>query len=122
MRRRDFLLLIILLCLLSASFFFIFFGQKDGSYVEIKIDGSLVQTLPLYTDTTFNLPLGDRQHNTIVIQNNEVYMKDSDCPDHVCESMGAIDSVGESIICLPHRVVVTIVSAHDESEYDAITK
>jgi hypothetical protein len=35
-------------------------------------------------------------------------MKDADCPDKLCEKTGKISKNGETIVCLPHRVVVEI--------------
>ena len=46
--------------------------------------------------------------NTVVIENGTVYMKDADCPDKLCEKTGKISKNGETIVCLPHRVVVEI--------------
>ena len=46
------------------------------------------------------------------------FLKDTSCPDHLCEKMGRISSSGQSIICLPNRVVVEITGA--AQEYDAV--
>ena len=35
-------------------------------------------------------------------------MKDADCPDKLCEKTGKISKNGETIVRLPHRVVVEI--------------
>ncbi len=35
-------------------------------------------------------------------------MEQADCNDHYCETMGKIKQNGESIICLPHKVVIEI--------------
>ena len=36
-------------------------------------------------------------------------MEEADCPDGTCVRQGAIQTPGETIVCLPHRVTVTIV-------------
>lgn len=48
--------------------------------------------------------------NIITIKNREVYMKSSDCPDQICVKQGKIKKQGESIICLPHKLVIRIAS------------
>ncbi|CCZ53222.1 putative uncharacterized protein [Clostridium sp. CAG:75] len=38
-------------------------------------------------------------------------MKKADCPDKICVHHKGIRSNGETIICLPHKVIVTIQSS-----------
>ena len=52
-------------------------------------------------------------------------MTDADCPDKICVNHATISDVGESIVCLPHRVVVEIVSSDgetDNADFDVITR
>lgn len=45
------------------------------------------------------------------------------CNDQVCVRSGAIDSPGETIVCLPHKVIVEITTkdnTHDQ-EIDIIS-
>ena len=46
-------------------------------------------------------------------------MTDADCGDHTCIETGDINDVGESIVCLPHRLVLKI-TAEEENGPDAI--
>ena len=79
-----------------------------GQQVEITVDGKTVMTLPLDVDTTVTVPGVDGE-NTLVIADGTARMQEADCPDGLCVSHRAISRAGESIICLPHRVVVTVV-------------
>ena len=47
-------------------------------------------------------------------------MEEADCPDLLCVHQKAISKEGESIICLPNKVVVTIRGG-EETELDAVT-
>ena len=47
-------------------------------------------------------------------------MTSADCPDHLCVKQKAISKEGESIICLPNKVIVEVDSAVN-SEIDAVT-
>ena len=47
-------------------------------------------------------------------------MESADCPDQICVRQKAISKEGESIICLPNKVVVSIVGG-EEKELDAVT-
>ena len=48
-------------------------------------------------------------------------MIDADCPDKLCEYQNAISQSGETIVCLPNKVIV-IVAGDDEDEFDAFSK
>lgn len=50
---------------------------------------------------------------TVVIKNGEVWATDADCPDKTCERTGKISRPGQSIVCLPNGVVVSIVGKSD---------
>ena len=47
--------------------------------------------------------------NELVIEDGEARLTEADCPDSLCVNMGRISRSGQSIICLPHQVVVRIV-------------
>lgn len=50
---------------------------------------------------------------------NKVRMVESPCPDKICMGMGWISQPGESIVCIPNRVVVRIVG---EGDYDSLSQ
>mgnify|MGYP002574392278 CR=1 FL=1 len=56
-----------------------------------------------------------------VIENGSVHMEDADCPDQYCVQHAAIRSSHETIICLPHELVVEITGG-DVSDVDIITQ
>ena len=45
-----------------------------------------------------------------VIENGKVYMKEANCPDRLCVHSKAIDEKGGSIVCLPNKVVLEVIS------------
>ena len=58
--------------------------------------------------------------NVLMIKDGRAQMKSADCPDQICVRQKAISKEGESIICLPNKVVVSIVGG-EEKELDAVT-
>jgi hypothetical protein len=54
-----------------------------------------------------------------VIENNTARIKEADCPDELCVHQKEISKTGESIICLPHKLVIRI-SGGEEKEVDAM--
>lgn len=47
---------------------------------------------------------------TVDISDGCVSVRDSSCPDHLCETAGKIRNAGESIICLPAEISVSLSS------------
>ena len=97
-------------------------GQDTDSdaCVEVTIDGRGYGTYPLSKDDTIEIKNGDVT-NTLVIKGGVADMTSADCPDHLCVKQKAISKEGESIICLPNKVVVTVKS-DTKSDIDSISK
>ena len=55
---------------------------------------------------------------TVAVENGVVRVSESDCPNQDCVHSGAISRAGQSIVCLPARVAVTLEGA--ASDYDLI--
>lgn len=52
--------------------------------------------------------------NIIKIENKKVNIIYSDCPDKLCVEMKSIEKSGDSLICLPNRLTVSIESKVNE--------
>jgi hypothetical protein len=61
----------------------------------------------------------DRGYNILKVHDYGIEMYDADCPDQVCLGFGFITLPKQTIVCLPHRVLVEIASASGEDEVDA---
>lgn len=77
--------------------------SKQGNRVVIKQDNKVVYNKSI--DINITVDIGT---NTIKIKDGIVYMSDSDCKNQICVNTGEISKKGESIICLPNKVVVEI--------------
>ena len=110
--RADILLIVGILILAAAGLFAWKKLQKPGAYVDIMIDGKSVKTLQLDKDASYEVKqeAGD---NTVVVQDGGVTVQNADCPDKICEKHRAISQTGETIICLPHKLVVEIKESMD---------
>ena len=106
------LLLLSLTALLIFSLTRVEGADVPTAAVEITVDGEIVATYSLFDDGTYVLNGGT---NAIVIEDARVYMIHSECPDHTCERTGKIKYVGQSIICLPNKLSVTIVGESEDA-------
>ena len=105
--KNDVILIAALLMLGGALALFLLFTRQTGGRVLVQVDGETVMELPLSEDT--RTVLGeDGRSNTLVVENGAARVVEADCPDQVCVRHGAVRYAGESIVCLPHRLIVTI--------------
>lgn len=118
-KKNDIILLVIILMLGIGTFLFMKFIKEDGDKVIIKVDGQVYKELPLDEDTTFKIEGPGSSYNTLLIQDGYVDMIDASCPDKLCVEQHKIHKSGESIICLPNRVVIEMDSKV-ESDLDGI--
>lgn len=98
-----------------------FTNQRVGDLVIVKLDNRIIRTYSLNVDMTEIIEVDGQAYNTITISDGVVYVSDANCPDKLCMNMGQISSIGQSIVCLPHKLVVTVEGDKD-SEIDAISK
>jgi hypothetical protein len=94
------ILLLSLIALLIASL-----AKTEGNAVRVEIDGKVVAEYPLGVDGEY--VLGDGT-NVLTVKNGEAYMTYSECPDHTCEDTKPVKYVGNTIICLPNKITVTV--------------
>lgn len=111
MKKNDIILLLITL-VLAIIFFagYRLFYHKAGNYVTVTVDTEIYRTLPLNQDAALDIPGANGGSNRLEIKNGAASITDADCPDKLCVHQKTIQSQGESLICLPHKVIVTVTS------------
>lgn len=104
---------ILIVTLLVISFLLLIVNRlifsKPARYLEITVDGNLYETLDLDQDTEILVKGYQGGTNRIVIQNGKVHVSDASCPDKICIHQGTIEQTGESIVCLPNRMIAQIM-------------
>ena len=108
-KHGDIWLILGVLAIAAGLFVLLWFTPDRGAAVEVTVDGTVYATLPLDTPATLTIPGENGVTNTLVIADGRASVTHADCPDRVCVRTGAISRTGQSIVCLPGRVVVTVV-------------
>lgn len=65
---------------------------------------------------------GESFRNLLVIKDGKASMKEADCPDKICVAHKPICKKGETIVCLPHKVVVEVRGEDHHDDIDAIAR
>lgn len=95
-------------------------GGQSGGEVVILRDGEETARYSLSGEETITVRAEDGGYNLLLISQGAVRVTDADCPDKLCVRQRKISRNGESIICLPHKLVIMIDSP-EESGLDAVT-
>ena len=114
--RNDVLFIAVLLLIVTLAGAAFFFLRGEGDSVTVSVDGKHYGTYPLRADLTLSIRTGagDTQENLLVIRDGHAYVESATCPDGICAAHKPISREGESIVCLPHRVVITVHTTDGE--------
>ena len=100
---------------------FVLLQGTAASQVVVTQDGVEIGCYPLNEDLEQRIATADgSEYNILQIAGGRACMLDASCPDQLCVKMGYISHAGQSIICLPHKLVISIEG--DDSEYDAMLR
>lgn len=94
-------------------------AQGEADMVKITVNQKLYGTYDLNKNQTITIQ-NDSGINAIQIQNKKVWMEEADCPDGYCKEQGHISKNKQTIVCLPHKLVVEISDDSEKSESDSV--
>ena len=119
-KKTDITLMITLAIIAVLGMVYLAGIRVGGGYAEILQHGEVVHTLDLSTDTVYT-STRDNFLNIIQISGGAASMLDANCPDSYCLHQAPIMYTGQTIVCLPNRLVVQIRAA-EEGEHDIILR
>lgn len=86
--------------------------QPSARVAEVKINGKTVAVLSLAEDAEQRFAAKDG-YNAVTVRDGRVSVSAADCKTQVCVHHRAVWRTGESIVCAPHGLVVTVVGEGD---------
>ncbi|SHL48030.1 hypothetical protein SAMN02745136_04992 [Anaerocolumna jejuensis DSM 15929] len=119
-KKKDIILLLVILFIALGGLLIFRITQKSGDMVVVAVDGVVTQEYPLNKDLTVDIKGVNGGTNHLVIKDGYADVTEASCPDKICVKSRKINKTGESIICLPNKVVVKIVG-RDTPEVDGST-
>jgi len=118
MKKNDIILVMVLLLLAGAAYMGLSYYQtattgKDGKAV-IYIDGVKHSEYPLKEDREFTITFDDGGMNVVKIEAGYADVISASCPDKTCVNHRKINKNGQTIVCLPHKLVVQIENGESD--------
>lgn len=122
-KKHDLIIFAAILLLALAAFIAVrIAGGTPASYAEVSVNGTVLAAYPLSTDGEYSVNgyVDAAQLNsgtdgssavpvvTFSIRDGAVDVTAADCPNLICVNHAPISRTGETIVCLPNRVVITI--------------
>ena len=111
-KKADVALFAVLVLIGLASLGFLISGKGSGSTVNITVDGKPYGSYPLSIDRVIDVDTVFG-HNQITISGGKVWVSETNCSGHDCEHFGKISLAKQSIMCLPHKLIVSISGKSD---------
>ena len=121
--RNDLILiasLLVVLVLIGLAFWLF---RSEGDTVVVEVDGKTYGTYSLSVDRTVEIRTGEdeKELNLLIIKNGKAFVQTATCRDGICAAHAPISREGESIVCLPHKVVITVKRSGGEKAPDIVT-
>jgi hypothetical protein len=85
---------------------------QDSLTVRITSMGELYREVPLSEDTTIKIETEDG-YNIIVINDFSVSVTEADCKNQICVNTAPATNIGDTIVCLPHELIIEIVDSNN---------
>lgn len=82
-----------------------------GEQVIVTVGSIEYARLPLDQDAELLITAAEGETNLLVIEDGTARISEANCSNQVCVQTGRISEEGELIVCLPHKVVVSIESS-----------
>ena len=116
------LALIFALCFAAAAFVRLAPGSPRR-VARVSVDGVVLREIDLSAVTeerSFDVETAGGV-NIVTVRPGGIRVSDADCPDQVCVKRGWLEGGAAPIVCLPHRLVITLVSGGSEDALDAVS-
>lgn len=120
LKRNDIILIAVLLLAAAIGFAYLNFFRAAGNTVTVTVDGQEYGVYSLSQNRVENIFTGDEGLNRLVISNGKAFVETANCPDGICSAHSPIWREGESIVCLPHRVVVSVSTVQTNDGLDIV--
>lgn len=122
LKKGDYILIAVILCVCTVCFAVINYFIPTGNTAVITVDNQQKAVISLAENTRYDVVKNDDVTNTVVVEDGFVYVEYASCPDKICKRHKKISKKGESIVCLPNKVVVTIEGKNNNEEIDGVAK
>ena len=115
MKKTDIILAVIAIIAAAGIWLFYSAGADHGLTAVVTVDGEVRAELPL--DETDSIEIETEWgYNIVHTEDGQAFVTEADCRDQICVEHKKIEKTGETIVCLPHKMVVEIIGGEEEMD------
>jgi hypothetical protein len=124
-RKGDIIIAVILIAALGFWLYNNYVANKTAlTSLVIEVNGELYKKIPvsqLKKEQLMHIEFENNRHIDIVADSKGAWIKDVVCPDKLCQKTGVISKVGQSIVCLPNKVVIYYEGTTEGPQVDNVS-
>ncbi len=96
-------------------------NTENAEKYSVMLDGKEIYSLPSNRDTLVSV---EARHGRVLIsvENGRASIVESDCPKGICIHTGKIERSGQTIACVPNKLIIIGIGKMSRGKYDAILK
>ncbi len=119
LRRNDLILILVGILVAVLLLLVMFLTRKEGGYATVVVNGVETASYPLSEDITVKLTNDETNgYNLLVIKNGSASIIEASCPDKLCVKQREIKYDSQTLVCLPNKTTVKIVSdVHSDTDF-----
>ena len=118
--RNDVIFIAALLAVIAIAGACLYLFRGEGDTVTVSVNGKVIATYPLGVDRVEDIRTDGDGLNRLVIKDGKAWVETASCPDGICAAHKPIHREGESIVCLPNKVVITVKTADNADSPDIV--
>lgn len=108
-KKGDFLIFGLIAAVIISSAIGFYKAPLSAHTVKIYVDSQEYATYVISEGFEKNVTVKtDYGYNLISVQSGQIQITESDCPGHDCIHMGSISQAGDMLVCLPHKLLITL--------------
>ncbi|MGL5755199.1 MAG: NusG domain II-containing protein [Paraclostridium sp.] len=120
MKKNDFFLILSIIVVVCAFLVFNHFKESGkADKVVIYVDNKVYKEVPLDKNEELTIKT-ENGYNKVKIHDKGVEVTQASCPDEVCVKTGFINKSNKSIVCIPNKVSIKIIS-DEKNDIDIIS-
>lgn len=123
MKKKDILLIVLALGVAGLLYAVsLISGGEAATTVVVTVDGQEVLRRPLALEDSYEIRQDDGSVNVIAVEDGAVFMQEANCRDGLCVAQGKMRNAAKTIVCLPHKLVVSLTgdAPQDDGDLDVI--
>ena len=121
MKKQDFILILLILVSAAAVFAgYRLWNRGAGEEVVVYEGEKELVRFSLEENIEYLILSDNGGTNLLVIRDGRADVTEASCPDQICVHQAPVNTKGETIVCMPHKIIVTIEQSSQSKRKDGV--